>query len=61
MAPFAALATRNFTTFFAAILIAAPVAGFLWFSQTRISLRAKALGHSLPISAAPAARGLMRC
>jgi hypothetical protein len=28
MASFAALATRNFTTFFAAILIAAPVAGF---------------------------------
>src|ERR1039457_1316812 len=28
MASFAALATRNFTTFFAAILIAWPVAGF---------------------------------
>jgi hypothetical protein len=28
MASFAALATRNFTTFFAAILMAAPVAGF---------------------------------
>ena len=32
----------------------------LWFPQTRISLRAKALGHSHLISAAPAASGLTR-
>ena len=41
MASLAALATRNFTTFFAAILIAAPVAGFrpiLALRSTRTSL-----------------------